>query len=86
MIFHAKNKILILIIISIFSISLALGEANRYKKGDHVEVYVNKVGPYWNPVILFVKKFRNFVKKFIFCTKSMKLITFIHCQFVDQTK
>ena len=25
-------------------------EANKYKAGDHVEVYVNKVGPYWNPV------------------------------------
>lgn len=26
-------------------------EAVKYKDGDHVDVYVNKVGPYWNPVI-----------------------------------
>lgn len=28
-------------------------EAIQYKEGDHVEIYVNKVGPYWNPVCFF---------------------------------
>lgn len=29
-------------------------EAIKYKEGDHVEIYVNKVGPYWNPVNILI--------------------------------
>jgi len=31
------------------SFSSVFNESLSYKDGDHIEVYVNKVGPYWNP-------------------------------------
>lgn len=39
--FQALTLISCLLIVSSYSV--------KYKEGDHVEVYVNKVGPYWNP-------------------------------------
>lgn len=36
-------------ILVLFSVWLCVaGESLKYKEGDHVEIYVNKVGPYWN--------------------------------------
>ena len=44
--FHVFISALAVLLVS----SQVYAEANKYKLGDHVEVYVNKVGPYWNPV------------------------------------
>lgn len=47
---HSKTfKCLIALKLMFNLISFASAEALRYKDSDHVEVYVNKVGPYWNP-------------------------------------
>ncbi len=43
--FFSKSLILLSILIANMS-----AETGSYNEGDHVEVYVNKVGPYWNPV------------------------------------
>lgn len=37
-------------LLAILSISQnVFASSSKYSKGDHVEIYVNKVGPYWNP-------------------------------------
>jgi len=45
MIYNIAHSLIILCCL----LSTVTLESLKYKEGDHVEVYVNKVGPYWNP-------------------------------------
>lgn len=44
-----SNELLHIIVLLTVLLACVCGESMKYSDGDHVEIFVNKVGPYWNP-------------------------------------